>query len=97
MARSPYGVLIVHGFTSSLDCVSCLRPPIEALGLPTRMPILRGHGAESPQALCGVTWREWVVLLLDRLDDAAPTENSYRDMLIDLQRDIDVRLDTGSW
>ena len=43
------------------------------------------------------TWREWVVLLLERLHNAAPTENSYRDMLIDLQRDIDVRLDTGSW
>ena len=69
MARSSYGVLIVHGFTSSLDCVSCLRPPIEALGLPTRMPILRGHGAESPQALCRVTWREWVADARGALED----------------------------
>ena len=58
MSKKPYGVLIVHGFTSSLDCVNGLEPPIQALGLPTRMPVLRGHCAESPDALCGVTWPE---------------------------------------
>ena len=60
MAKQPLGVLIVHGFTSSLDCVCGLEPPIQALGLPTRMPVLRGHSAESPEALRGVTWRDWV-------------------------------------
>jgi carboxylesterase len=60
MNKKPYGVLIVHGFTSSLDCVNGVQPPIEALGLPTRMPVLRGHGAESPDALRGATWHEWV-------------------------------------
>ncbi|MBN1875333.1 MAG: alpha/beta fold hydrolase [Anaerolineae bacterium] len=54
------GVLILHGFTSSLDCVNGLEAPIQALGIPTRMPILRGHGAVSPEALHGVTWPEWV-------------------------------------
>ena len=53
MAKQPYGVLIVHGFTSSLDCVSGIEPPLKALGLPTRMPVLRGHSAESPEALRG--------------------------------------------
>jgi len=60
MAKQPLGVLIVHGFTSSLDCVCGLEPPIQALGLPTRMPVLRGHSAESPEALRGVTWHDWV-------------------------------------
>jgi carboxylesterase len=60
MARKPYGVLIIHGFTSSLDCVNGLQPPIQALGLPTRMPVLCGHGAESPEALRGVAWHDWV-------------------------------------
>lgn len=60
MTKKPYGVLIVHGFTSSLDCVNGVQPPIEALGLPTRMPVLRGHGAESPDAMRGVAWSDWV-------------------------------------
>jgi len=58
MAKQPLGVLIVHGFTSSLDCVCGLEPPIQALGLPTRMPVLRGHSAESTEALRGVTWHD---------------------------------------
>jgi carboxylesterase len=24
------------------------------------MPLLRGHGCDSPQALCGVTWSDWL-------------------------------------
>ena len=60
MTRQPYGVLIVHGFTSSLDCVNGVQPFVQDLGLPTRMPVLRGHGAESPEALRGVTWHDWV-------------------------------------
>lgn len=60
MAEEPLGVLILHGFTSSLDCVNGVEPPLKALGLPIRMPALRGHGAESPEALRSVTWRDWV-------------------------------------
>lgn len=60
MAKQPLGVLILHGFTSSLDVVNCLEAPLRELGLPTRMPVLRGHGAESPDALRGVTWPDWV-------------------------------------
>ena len=69
MVKQPYGVLIVHGFTSSLDCVNCLEPSIQALGLPTRMPVLRGHGADSPAALRGVTWRDWMADAEAALDD----------------------------
>lgn len=60
MSKNPYGILILHGFTSSLDCVREIEPPLKALGLPTRMPVLRGHNTESPEALRGVTWHDWV-------------------------------------
>lgn len=60
MTKQPLGVLILHGFTSSLDCVNGIEPPLKALGLPTRMPVLRGHSASSPEALRGVTWHDWV-------------------------------------
>jgi carboxylesterase len=58
VAKAPLGVLNLHGFTSSLDCVNGLNPTIEALGLPYRMPILRGH-MQTPEALIGVTWHDW--------------------------------------
>lgn len=60
IGKQPLGVLIVHGFTASLDCVSGVSAAVGTLGVPTRMPVLRGHGAESPEALRGVEWRAWV-------------------------------------
>ena len=69
MSKQPYGVLIVHGFTASLDCVSGIEVSLQDLGLKTRMPVLRGHGAESPEALRGVTWRDWVADAEAALDD----------------------------
>jgi carboxylesterase len=59
MADNPLGVLILHGFTSSLDCVSGIAAAIEPLDLPIRMPILRGHSASTPEALQGVRWQDW--------------------------------------
>jgi carboxylesterase len=78
VTRKPYGVLIVHGFTSSLDCVNGVEAPLKALGLPTRMPVLRGHGAESPEALRGVTWHDWV----------ADAEAALKDLLTEVDRAI---------
>lgn len=60
MARKAFGVLILHGFTSSLDTVKAVEPPMQALGLPTSMPVLRGHCAGSPEALRGVKWQDWL-------------------------------------
>ena len=78
MTKKPYGVLIVHGFTSSLDCVNGVQPPIEALGLPTRMPVLRGHGASSPDAMRGTTWPQWV----------ADAEAALQDLLTEADKAI---------
>jgi len=78
MPKKPYGVLIIHGFTSSLDCVNGLEPPLKALGLPTRMPTLRGHGAASPEALRGVAWQDWL----------ADAEVALRDLLAEADKAI---------
>jgi carboxylesterase len=59
-ARSPYGVLIIHGFTATLDSVNALCKPLQELGIPFRMPVLAGHGASSPEALQGVGWEAWM-------------------------------------
>jgi carboxylesterase len=69
MPKKPYGVLILHGWTTSLDGVREVEPPLKALGLPTRMPILRGHNAESPEALRWITWHAWVLDAKSALQD----------------------------
>jgi carboxylesterase len=54
-----FGVLLLHGFTSSVKTVSGLLPYLEKEGLPVEMPILRGHG-KRPEFLIGVTYRDWI-------------------------------------
>lgn len=55
---APLGVLVLHGFTSSLATVDGLLPHVMARGLPYAMPTLRGHGTR-PEDLRGVTWHRW--------------------------------------
>lgn len=86
MTRKPFGVLVLHGFTSSLDCVSGVEAAIRALGLPTRMPVLRGHGAESPEALRGVVWRDWL----------ADARSALQDLRAEADRVIVVGLSMGA-
>jgi carboxylesterase len=37
-----------------------LQASLEALGVVVSLPLMRGHGASSPQALQGVTWAGWL-------------------------------------
>jgi carboxylesterase len=60
MPKKPFGVLIFHGFTDRLDSIHIIESAVAALGVPVRAPVLRGHEAESPEALRGVTWQDWV-------------------------------------
>jgi carboxylesterase len=52
------GVLLLHGYTSSLRTVDGLVPLLEEAQLPYRMPLLRGHGT-TYEDLRGVTSRDW--------------------------------------
>ena len=73
MEKRSYGVLILHGFTASLDCVGGIDAKLKESGIPTVMPVLRGHGAESPEALRGVTWHDWVADGAKALDHLSKT------------------------
>jgi carboxylesterase len=53
--KAALGVLILHGFTSSRATVAAVVPHAEALGLPWRLPQLRGHWTQ-PDDLIGVTY-----------------------------------------
>ena len=78
------GVLILHGFTSSLKCVDGLLPYMERHGFPWRMPVLRGHGTVYTD-LSGVGWEDWV-------KDA---EKSLDDLLAQCDRAVVVGLSMG--
>ena len=60
MGSEAFGVLIIHGFTATLDSVNALVEPIEKLGARVRVPVLKGHGGPSPEKLRGVTWCDWM-------------------------------------
>lgn len=87
LPRSPLGVLILHGFTANpAGGVRSLEAPIAALGLPTRIPVLRGHGGPSPEALRGVQWRDWV----------ADAETALQALLLQAERAIVVGHSMGA-
>lgn len=58
--QTRYGALLLHGFTGNPDTVRPLEAPLRELGLAVALPALRGHGADSPEALRGVTWGDWL-------------------------------------
>jgi carboxylesterase len=52
------GVLLLHGFTSSVRTVDGMVPLLQEAGLPYRIPVLRGHGTKYTD-LEGVTAQDW--------------------------------------
>ena len=54
------GVLLLHGFTSSLDTVNGLVPYLKKSKIDFEMPVLRGHGTRY-QNMSGVTAKDWFV------------------------------------
>lgn len=78
------GVLVLHGFTSHISCVSNLRFPLEEMGLPYRIPLLRGHGTRW-EDMEGVTSADW-------FEDA---ENSMLDLMSECRKVIVVGLSMG--
>ncbi len=68
MAKDPVGVLLLHGLTSHLDCIDPVAPILEKLGLPYRMPVLRGH-MTKPEDLTGVRQEDWIEDGQKALDD----------------------------
>ena len=69
MSNEKIGVLIFHGFTARLDYLREVEAQISAYGLQVHVPVLRGHEAESPEALRGVIWEDWVEDGKAALDD----------------------------
>ena len=77
-ARTPFGVLVIHGFTGTLDSVSALSKPLKELGIAFKMPLLAGHGAASPDALRGVGWDAWM----------ADADRAFQELALDAERII---------
>ena len=60
MTKKPLGALLLHGFSAKPNSLGNLAHHIETLGLPYRAPTLRGHGMDTPNALLGVAWTDWI-------------------------------------
>lgn len=80
----PLGILLLHGFTSSLDTVNGLVPHLESQRLPYEMPTLHGHGTQ-PSDLVGATWHRWY----------ADTERALDTLLERCERAVVVGLSMG--
>ena len=52
------GVLLLHGFTSTLDCVNGLLPHLKEAGIDYEMPLMRGHGT-NPEDLAEYGSDDW--------------------------------------
>lgn len=52
------GVLLLHGFSSSVKAVSGLTPYLDRLDVPWSMPVLRGHGTRY-EDMTGTTADDW--------------------------------------
>ena len=68
MSKKPFGVLIIHGYSGTPEGLHRLSPPLGDLGLPCLLPRLRGHGEDSPEALSGIHWSEWIKNCEEALD-----------------------------
>lgn len=82
--KERFGALILHGFTSSLDTVRALEPMVEELGMPYRMPVLRGHNTHYKN-LEGVGWQEWY----------ADADAALKDLLGEVDRAVILGLSVG--
>ncbi len=78
------GVLLLHGFTSSLKTVDGLVPHLTRAGIPYRMPVLRGHGTHH-RDLRGVTAQDWY----------ADAEAALRDLRGEVDKVVIVGLSMG--
>ncbi len=67
LGRGPDACLLLHGFTGSPWDVRPLGEALAARGMHVVAPLLPGHGT-TPQALLGVTWRDWRAAARDALD-----------------------------
>ena len=80
------GALLIHGFTATPASVAILEDPLKAMGLPVSMPLLRGHGASSPEMLRGVTFQEWL----------ADATESYRQLALQVRKVVIVGHSMGA-
>lgn len=83
-AKKPLGCLLLHGFSSHINCIDPVVPRLQKLELPYRMPLLRGHGTKSTD-LEGVVWKDW-------LEDG---EKAMLDLLNECEKVVPVALSMG--
>ncbi|MCJ7703382.1 MAG: alpha/beta fold hydrolase [Anaerolineales bacterium] len=87
MSKIPFGALLIHGFTATPDSFRGITPHLESLGIPCKLPTLRGHGADTPEALVGVHWTDWI----------ADCENALIELCTEAEQAIVLGHSLGGW
>src|SRR3990167_10894570 len=52
------GVLAIHGFTATPECLESLTTPLRKKGFDVAAPLLAGHGSTA-RNLAHTTWQDW--------------------------------------
>ncbi|OVE81236.1 hypothetical protein BVY03_04295, partial [bacterium K02(2017)] len=52
------GVLLIHGFTATPDCMRYLANHLNSLGFSVSAPLLAGHGT-TKENLAKTNWQDW--------------------------------------
>lgn len=87
MSKKSLGAVLIHGFPGRPEVFGKLTEHIDSLGLPYRAPTLKGHGAQTPDALKGVNWREWI----------ADGEKAMLEVLSEAEKVIIIGHSMGGW
>jgi carboxylesterase len=87
MSKKPLGAVLIHGFPGRPEVFGKLTGQIDSLRLPYRAPTLKGHGAQTPDALKGVHWREWI----------ADGEKAMFEVLSEAEKVIIIGHSMGGW
>ena len=108
MSKTKLGVLLLHGWTGTRTMMRPLVDPLHSMGLPTRLPALRGHEEGSPDALLKLTWQDWLedgrlalLELLGEVDKAIIVGHSMGGMIAlslaaEFPRDVDSVVTAGT-
>jgi carboxylesterase len=57
--NQPKAVLVIHGFTGQPETVRSIEQPLQKMGFHVVIPVLSGHGTNTPASLKGITWQDW--------------------------------------
>ncbi len=92
--NKPLGVLVLHGFTSSIKTVDILHPYLKQEDISHIIPLLRGHGSNY-RDLIGVKYQDWYNDALNSMQELLKYPGIERVIIVGLSMGGLVALELG--